>query len=95
VAAMNPIYLSPEQIPAEVVEQERSIYREQLRGEGKPEKMWNKIIEGKLEKYYCEVCFLQQPFVKDDSQTIAQRIQTAIAKLGENIQVTAFSRLTI
>jgi len=95
IAAMNPAYLSADQIPVAVIEQERAIYRAQLRTEGKPEKMWNKIIEGKLEKFYREVCFLQQPYVKDDSQTIAQRIQTAIAKLGENIQVTSFSRLTI
>ena len=95
VAAMNPSYLKPEDVPAEVVAKEQEIYREQLIAEGKPEAMLEKILPGKLKKFYSDVCFLEQAFVKDDSQTIAQLVESTIAKLGENIQVTAFSRLAV
>ncbi len=95
VAAMNPAYLKPEDVPAEVVAKEQEIYREQLIAEGKPEAMLEKILPGKLKKFYSDVCFLEQAFVKDDSQTIAQLVELTIAKLGENIQVTAFSRLAV
>jgi elongation factor Ts len=95
VAAMNPTYLKPEDVPAEVVAKEQEIYREQLMAEGKPEAMLEKILPGKLKKFYSDVCFLEQAFVKDDSLTIAQVVESTIAKLGENIQVTAFSRLAV
>lgn len=95
VAAMNPTYLKPEDVPADVVAKEQEIYREQLLAEGKPEAMLEKILPGKLKKFYSDTCFLEQPFVKDDSLTIAQLVESTIAKLGENIQVTAFSRLAV
>lgn len=95
VAAMNPAYLKPEDVPAEVVAKEQEIYREQLLAEGKPEAMLEKILPGKLKKFYSDTCFLEQAFVKDDSLTIAQLVESTIAKLGENIQVTAFSRLAV
>lgn len=95
VAAANPKYLSPEQVPAEVLAKEEEIYREQLKAEGKPEAMWDKILPGKIAKFYAETCFLKQPFVKDDSLTIEQVVQGAVAKLGENIVITGFSRLSV
>lgn len=95
VAAANPKYLSPDQVPAEVLAKEEEIYREQLKAEGKPEAMWDKILPGKIAKFYAETCFLKQPFVKDDSLTIEQVVQGAVAKLGENIVITGFSRLSV
>mgnify|MGYP001792284395 CR=1 FL=1 len=95
VAAMNPRYLSPAEVPAEVLAKEDEIYREQLKTEGKPEAMWEKILPGKIAKFYSEACLLSQPFVKDDSLTVEQFVQTAVAKLGENIVVTGFSRLSV
>lgn len=95
VAAMNPKYLSPEMVPAEIVAKEQEIYREQLKAEGKPEAMLEKILPGKLAKFYSDVCLLQQPFVKDDTMTIGQVVETAISKLGENIQIASFSRISI
>lgn len=95
VAAMNPKYLSPNDVPADVVAKEEEIYREQLKAEGKPEAMWDKILPGKIAKFYADTCLLNQPFVKDDSMTVEQVIQAAVAKLGENIVVTGFSRLSI
>ncbi len=95
IAAANPLYLQPSDIPASVLEKEQEIYREQLKAEGKPEKMWDTIIKGKVEKFYAETCLLDQVFVKDDSKSINDLLQGAIAKLGENIVITSFSRLTI
>ncbi len=95
VAAMNPEYLKPEDIPAEVRDQEEGIYRDQLKAEGKPEAMWDKILPGKLQRFYTEHCLLHQPFVKDDSKTIQDLLTEATTKLGENIQISAFQRLAL
>jgi len=91
VAAMSPKYIKPEDIPTEEIEKEKEIYREQLRSEGKPEEIWEKIIPGKLNKYYQEVCLLSQPFIKDDKMTV----QDFIKQAGEQIQVVAFFRCQI
>ncbi|MBI5037924.1 MAG: elongation factor Ts [Candidatus Kerfeldbacteria bacterium] len=95
VAAMDPQYVRPEDIPAEVIEKEKDIFRAQLKQEGKPEKMWDAIIEGKLKKYYTEVCLLHQAFVKDEDKTINDLVTAVIAKLGENIQVKRFTRISL
>ncbi len=95
VAAANPRYLQASDVPEDVIASEREIYKAQLSSEGKPEKMWDHIIEGKLQKFYSETCFLTQQFVKDDSQTIQQLVQAAVARLGENIQILSFSRQTV
>lgn len=95
VAASNPKYTQPSDVPLEVLEKEQEIYREQLKAEGKPEKMWDNIIEGKVKKFYADVCLLNQPYVKDDSMTVQELVQQAVTKLGENIQVASFSRLAI
>lgn len=95
VAATNPQYLNPESVPAEVVRHEEDIYLAQLKSEGKPEAMRNKILSGKMEKFYGDVCLLNQPFVKDDSHTVGQLLEQAVARLGENIQIAGFHRLSV
>ena len=95
VAAANPIYLNRESVSETILEKEREIYREQLRAKGKPEKMWDKIIEGKLEKFYQENCLVEQRYIKDDSKTIAQLVDEHIAKLGEKIEIGKFIRFQV
>ncbi|TSC96336.1 MAG: elongation factor T [Parcubacteria group bacterium Athens1014_10] len=95
VVAANPKYLSLEDIPAKEIEKEKEIYKEQLLKEGKPENMLDKIMQGKLQKYYQEVCLLKQPFIKEDKITIEELIKQAIAKLGENIQVKRFVKFSL
>jgi len=95
IAASNPLYLRREDVPPEMLEKEREIARAQLKEQGKPEKVWDKIVEGKIEKFLKEVCLLEQPFVKDPDKSVAQLTTDAVAKLGENIQVRRFSRYQV
>lgn len=95
IAASNPLYVSVNDIPAEVVEKEKEIYKEQTPSEGKPEEVIAKIIEGKLNKYYEEVCLLEQPFVKENSKKIKDLISESVAKMGENVQVRRFARYVL
>ncbi len=95
IVATNPLYLRPEDVPAEMVDRERAVYAEQLAAESKPEEMKEKIITGKLNKFYQEICLLKQPFIKDDSVTIEELVTRQIAKIGENIQIRRFSRFAI
>jgi len=87
-----PRYIQPQDVPKEVIEKERQIYLAQAKESGKPEKAWDKIVEGKLAKFYSEVCLLEQPFIKDPNTTIAQLLTQKIAQLGENIAVRRFTR---
>ncbi len=95
VAAANPLYVSPEDIPAEVLEREKEIYREQLKDSGKPANVIEKIVEGKLTKFYSEVCLLEQEFIKDNKVIIKDLIKNKIATYGENITVGRFVRFQI
>ena len=95
VAAASPQYISPEHVPAEIVAREKAVYQEQLKEQGKTGPMVEKIIEGKLEKFYQEVCLLQQPFFKDDSTTVGAVVTAAIATLGENIKIKRFARFSL
>jgi len=95
IAAANPQYVSREEVPEEVLEKEKSIMKEQLRQQGKPENILDKIVEGKIEKFYEETCLLDQPFIKDDNMKVKDLIQNAIAKMGENIVVRRFARFQI
>ena len=95
VAASNPLYLRPEDIPADALEREKEIYRSQALQEKKPEKIWEKIIEGKLKKYYEDVCFLEQKFVKNTDITIGTLVKDMMAKTGENIIVRRFARFQL
>lgn len=95
IVATNPLYLRPEDIPSDVIEKEKEIYREQIAGEKKPDDIKEKIIVGKLAKYYQEVCLLKQLYIKDDSITIEQLLGQMVSKVGENIQVRRFSRFAL
>jgi elongation factor Ts len=95
VAAADPKYLRREDVPAEVLEKEREIAADRARNEGKPEKVIDKIVEGRLAKFYEEVCLLEQPFVKDNSMTIEQMIKVSISALQENIQISRFARFKV
>ena len=95
VAASNPLYLTREDIPDETVTKERHIYEEQAKASGRPAAAVPKIVEGRLEKYFQEVCLLDQPFVKDPSMTIQDLIKAKIAKTGENITVRRFVRFQL
>ncbi len=92
VAAMNPLYVKREDIPEDVIEHEREIARVQAIKSGKPEKIVEKIVDGRIEKYYQEVCLLEQAYIRDDSKTCEKLIKEMIGKIGENIQVRRFVR---
>src|SRR5690606_30726641 len=92
VAASRPQYVSRDQVPEAVLEEERRIYRATALNEGKPERVVDKIVEGRLEKFFKEVCLLEQPFIKDPDRTVADLIQEKIATMGENITVRRFAR---
>ncbi len=92
IAAASPLYVSSEDIPEDVMEQEREIYRRRALQEGKPENVVDKIVEGRLKKFYEEVCLLDQPFVKEPEITVGELVQRTIAAVGENIVVRRFVR---
>ena len=95
VAAANPVAVRREELDQTLVEQERQIFRTQVLNEGKPEKIVDKIVDGKMEKYFGEVCLMEQPFVKQPETTIGAMVQTAISKLGENMTVKRFVRFRL
>lgn len=95
VAATNPGYLAKNDVPDIVLEKESQIIKAQALNEGKPEKVIDKIVEGRLEKYYRENCLLEQAFVKDEDMTINELLTNLIAKIGENIVIRRFSRFEI
>jgi elongation factor Ts len=92
IAASNPLFVRPEEIPVDVLEREKEIYRSQALAEKKPEKIWDKILEGKLNKYYEDICLVKQKFVKDSDVTVETLITNMIAKTGENILIRRFVR---
>jgi len=92
VAAASPRYVRREEIPTEELDREKEIYRQQALESGKPEKIVDKIIEGKLERFYSEVCLVEQSFIKDPDKKVSDVVNNAIACLGENIQVRRFAR---
>ncbi len=93
VVAAKPKYLLPEDVPAEVIGAEKE--RAQMEGSGKPEHVVDKIIQGKLQKYYQEVCLMQQPFIKDEDLTVQEVVTRMAAKLGENVVVRRFVRFEL
>lgn len=95
IAASNPLGIKPEDIPEEIVENEKDIYRAQALDMGKPENILDKIVEGKLKKFYQENCLLNQPFVRDPDISIADLMNELIAKIGENITIKRFVRYQI
>ena len=95
IAAAQPRYVRRDDIPAEEVEKERAIYRTQTLAEGKPEKVIDRIVDGRLEKYYGENCLLEQSFIRDTAKTVEQLVKEMVARTGENIIVRRFSRFQI
>jgi len=95
IAAADPQFVRKEDVTSEVLEKEKDIQRARVIGEGKPEKVADKIVEGRMQKFYEEVCLLEQPFVKEATLTVGQLVKTKIAKLGENITVSRFVRFKV
>ena len=95
VVAAKPLYLTPEDVPAEVLEQEKAGYRAEIQASGKPESIIERIVEGKLKKYYEEVCLMEQPFIKDTAITVRELVQQRNALLGENIIIRRFVRFEV
>lgn len=92
VAASNPLYLGREEVPAALLDREREIYRNQALNEGKPEKIVDKIVAGRIEKFYAEICLIEQSYVKDQDLTIKGLLDATIGKIGENIVIRRFCR---
>jgi elongation factor Ts len=92
IAAANPLFVRPDDISKEIIEREKEIYKSQALAEKKPEKIWDKIIEGKLKKFYEDVCLVNQKFIKDTDITIETLVNNMIAKTGENIVIRRFVR---
>jgi len=95
IAATNPVGITPEDVPEEIVQKEREIYRDQALETGKPEKIVDKIAEGKLQKFFKENCLLEQPYVRQPDITVADMLNDVIAKIGENITIKRFTRYQI
>jgi elongation factor Ts len=95
IAAANPQYIRREEIPEEVLERERAIHRTQAQEAGKPQKIIDKIVEGKMERFYSEVCLLEQTYVRDPDLTIKEFLDAMIAKVGENISIRRFARFQL
>ena len=95
IAATNPAGLTPEDVDPAVIEKEKEIFRAQMIEEGKPEKIIDKIVEGKVEKFYKDVCLMSQQYVRDPQQTITDVLKETISKIGENIQIKRFARFQI
>jgi elongation factor Ts len=95
VAAANPRYVRREDVPAEVIEQERGIYAAQAASSGKPAAVIEKMVSGKVEKFFSEVCLLEQPFIKDPDKQVGQLVSDAVARMGENIVVRRFARFQL
>jgi len=92
VAAASPRFVGREDVPAALIESERSIYREQAMSSGKPAAVLEKIVDGKMEKFFADTCLLEQPFIRDPDKTIGQLITEVVARLGENVVVRRFAR---
>lgn len=95
IAAAAPICLSSDQVPGELLAKEKEIFKNQAMGEGKPENIAEKIVEGRIKKFYKDVCLLEQPFIKDDKLTIQDLLNELVSILGENIQIGRFTRMAL
>ncbi|OGF48345.1 MAG: elongation factor Ts [Candidatus Firestonebacteria bacterium RIFOXYA2_FULL_40_8] len=95
IAAMNPLYVKREDVPAELLEKERAIYREEVAKSGKPANIIDKIVEGKLEKFYKDFCLVDQTYIKDDKIQVKDLVALKIGKIGENITIKRFARFKI
>jgi len=92
IAAANPQYVSSENVPQEILEEEKEIVREQFKDSGKPAEIIEKIVQGKLSKFYQEACLLDQPYIKEDKMAVKELVMAFIAKFGENVVISRFAR---
>ena len=92
IAAANPLYVSREEVPADVISHEKEVYRQEALNKGKPEKIVDRMVEGRIEKYFKEVCLLDQPFIKDGDKTINDVVLEATVKMGEKVSIRRFTR---
>ncbi|MBN1571674.1 MAG: translation elongation factor Ts [Deltaproteobacteria bacterium] len=95
IAASSPLYLNEEDVPGDVIEKEREIYKAQAKDSGKPDSVIDKIVDGKLKKFYTEVCLLDQPYVKDTDMSVTDYLNNFISKTGENIVIRRFVRFQL
>ncbi len=95
IAAASPVAVTRDEVDATVIEKEKEIYREQMKNEGKPDHIIDKIVDGKVDKYYSEIVLLEQKYVKDPDMTIEDYLKSIIGKLGENMQIKRFARFQI
>ena len=95
IAAYNPLYKTSEDIPEDVLEKEKEIYKDQLTAEGKPAKMMDQILKGKLEKYFEETCLMNQSFLKNEDMTVKEYFEDKIGKIGENLEIKRFERFSL
>ncbi|TGK10057.1 translation elongation factor Ts [Leptospira fletcheri] len=95
IAAMSPLYVSEDQVPAEEIDREKKMIEAQLKEEGKKSEQIDKIVPGKIKKYFSEICLLNQAFIKDNSKTVDDLVKESIAKFGENITVARFTRYQV
>jgi elongation factor Ts len=95
IAAANPVCVTPEEVPADLLAKEREIFKNQAMEEGKPEAIAEKIVDGRIKKFYKEICLLEQPFIKDDKVTIKDLMNELVGVIGENIQIGRFTRMAL
>ncbi|MGB3367043.1 MAG: translation elongation factor Ts [Acidaminobacteraceae bacterium] len=95
IAATNPLYVRREEVPTDFIDAEKEVLKNQALNEGKPEKIIEKMVEGRIAKYYKEICLLEQPFVKDGDVTIQELLNSKIAKIGENLSIRRFARFEV
>ncbi len=95
VAAANPRFVRREEVPADLVEAERAIYRTQAAGTGKPANVIEKIVDGKVDKFFADVCLLEQPFIKEPGKSVGQLVTDSVARIGENVVVRRFARFQL
>jgi elongation factor Ts len=95
IAAASPVCLAPEDVPADLLAKEKEIFKHQAMEEGKPEAIAEKIVEGRVKKFYKEICLLEQPFIKDDKVSIKDLVNELVGVLGENIQIGRFTRMAL
>jgi elongation factor Ts len=95
VAASSPRWVAREEVTADDIEHEKQIYRDQMVDSGKPENIIEKIVEGKMDKFYSESCLLEQPFIKDPDRSVSELLQAKIAEIGENMKISRFARYEI
>lgn len=95
IAAANPVCVTPEEVPADLLAKEREIFKNQAMEEGKPEAIAEKIVDGRVKKFYKEICLLEQPFIKDDKVTIKDLLNELVGVIGENVQIGRFSRMAL